>query len=143
MILAQAMLAPGDHFCAASKRLAVEPRIWGRPVEILAGQHVAAELSVIGHPVGPVIIMGRPHNRGLVCPELRALVWEPGDEESGHAGVAFQPQLYVCDWRLRRSPSWQLAPFSCRWLIDPNQVQYLFHCLRREGCRWVVWTQRG
>lgn len=59
VILRQAVLAAGDYFSPAREGLAVEAGVRGGPVEVFSCQHIAAELAVVGHPIGPFVIVGR------------------------------------------------------------------------------------
>ena len=73
-------MAAVDGLYPAGEGLIVMASVQRRPVEVLSCQHVTSKLAVVGDPVRPFIVMGRLHNRGLVCPQLWSLLWEPGTE---------------------------------------------------------------
>ena len=76
VIFREAVLASRDHARPAGKRLIVEPRIRGGPIQVLPCQHLAAILAVVCHPCGTLEAVGRIQDCRLVGPQLRRLLGE-------------------------------------------------------------------
>ena len=78
MILRQAMGASGDGPSPAGECLVVKSGIRYRPVQILPGQHVPAELAVIGYPVSALVAVGGLEDGCLVRPQLWGFLGKAG-----------------------------------------------------------------
>ena len=94
MVVLQTVAAPGDGPGPAREGFVIEPGIRDGPIEVLPGQGLSAELSVVGDPALPFVIPLCSHYCGLVGQQFRCLGRETRSEYGRHEGVPLDPLGY-------------------------------------------------